>query len=213
MIKVLIVEDKFFLMKALKEKLSIFDDIQIKDTADNGKEAIEILEKNHIVDLIFMDIEMPVMNGVEATQLIKAKYPQIKILVLTVFDNDTTIFNAIKAGADGYLLKDATPEKIYQSVQEILAGGAAMSPSIAMKAMKLLQNPIEIIAIEDKKLVQLSPREMEILEQLSTGLTNNQISENLFISSGTVKKHIDNIFTKLNVHNRIEAIQKAKFIK
>jgi YesN/AraC family two-component response regulator len=88
MIKTLIVEDNFFLRKALEEKLSFFDDIVIKDTTENGQEAIDILEKNHVVDLIFMDIEMPKMNGIQATEIIKNKYPQIKILILTVFDND-----------------------------------------------------------------------------------------------------------------------------
>ena len=106
MIKVILVEDNFFLQKALEEKLSNFSDIVIKDTAQNGEEAIAILEKNHVVDLILMDIEMPVMNGIKATEIIKSKYPQIKIVMITVFDNDDNVFNAIKAGADGYLLKE-----------------------------------------------------------------------------------------------------------
>jgi DNA-binding NarL/FixJ family response regulator len=118
--KILLVDDNFFLQKAIEEKLSVFTDIIIKDTASNGQEAIAILEKNHVFDLVLMDIEMPVMNGIQATEMIKNKYPQIKILILTVFENDENIFNAIKAGADGYLLKDAKPEKIYQSIIEIL---------------------------------------------------------------------------------------------
>ena len=101
MVKILIVEDNFFLQKALEEKLSNFSDIVIKDTAQNGEEAIAILEKNHVVDLILMDIEMPIMNGIKATEIIKSNYPQIKIIMITVFDNDDNVFNAIKAGADG----------------------------------------------------------------------------------------------------------------
>jgi DNA-binding NarL/FixJ family response regulator len=210
MIKTLIVEDNFFLRKALEEKLSFYDDIVIKDTAENGLEAIEILKKNHVVDLIFMDIEMPKMNGIEATEIIKNKYPQIKILMLTVFDNDESIFNAIKAGADGYLLKETKADKLHEAVHEILNGGATLSPSIAQKAMRLLLNPITIASEKDKKLVELSPREIEVLEQLSKGLNNKRIADNLFLSVSTVKKHIENIFTKLQVHNRIEAIQKGK---
>ncbi len=210
MIKTLIVEDNFFLRKALEEKLSFYDDIVIKDTAENGLEAIEILKKNHVVDLIFMDIEMPKMNGIEATEIIKNKYPQIKILMLTVFDNDESIFNAIKAGADGYLLKETKADKLHEAVHEILNGGATLSPSIAQKAMRLLLNPITIVSEKDKKLVELSPREIEVLEQLSKGLNNKRIADNLFLSVSTVKKHIENIFTKLQVHNRIEAIQKGK---
>jgi DNA-binding NarL/FixJ family response regulator len=210
MIKILIVEDNYFLRKALEEKLSFFEDIVIKDTAENGQEAIEILEKNHIVDLIFMDIEMPKMNGIQATEIIKNKYPQIKILMITVFDNDENIFKAIKAGADGYLLKETKADKLHEAIHEILNGGATMSPSIAQKTMRLLMNPIAITSEKDKDLVELSPREIEILEQLSKGLKNQLIANNLFLSVSTVKKHIENIFNKLQVHNRIEAIQKAK---
>ena len=208
--KILLVDDNFFLQKAIEEKLSVFTDIIIKDTASNGQDAIAILEKNHVFDLLLMDIEMPVMNGIQATEMIKNKYPQIKILILTVFENDENIFNAIKAGADGYLLKDAKPEKIYQSIIEILEGGAAMSPSIALKAMKLLNNSIDIENQKDKETVLLSTRELEVLEQLSKGLKNQAIADNLFLSISTVKKHIENIYTKLQAHNRIEALQKAK---
>jgi DNA-binding NarL/FixJ family response regulator len=210
MIKTLIVEDNFFLRKAIQEKLSFFDDILIKDFAENGQEAIEILEKNHIVDLILMDIEMPKMNGIQATEIIKNKYPQIKILMITVFDNDENIFNAIKAGADGYLLKETKSDKLHEAIHEIMNGGATMSPSIAQKTMRLLRNPITIALDTDKEKVELSPREIDVLEQLSKGLKNQLIADNLFLSISTVKKHIENIFTKLQAHNRIEAIQKAK---
>ena len=210
MIKVILVEDNFFLQKALEEKLSKFSDIIIKDTAQNGEEAIAILEKNHVVDLILMDIEMPVINGIKATEIIKSKYPQIKIVMVTVFDNDDNVFNAIKAGADGYLLKETKAEKIYEAIIETLAGGAAMSPSIAMKTLKLLKNPIAIKTANETELIELSTREIEVLEQLSQGLKNQAIADNLFLSFFTVKKHIENIYRKLQAHNRIEMLQKAK---
>ena len=210
MIKVILVEDNFFLKKALEEKLSNFSDIVIKDTAQNGEEAIAILEKNHVVDLILMDIEMPVMNGIKATEIIKSKYPQIKIIMITVFDNDENVFAAIKAGADGYLLKETKAEKIYEAITETLAGGAAMSPSIAMKTLKLLKNPIAFETANETELVELSTREIEVLEHLSKGLKNKDIADNLFLSTSTVKKHIENIYRKLQAHNRIEMLQKAK---
>lgn len=210
MIKILIVEDNFFLQKVLEEKLSNFSDIVIKDTAQNGEEAIAVLEVNHVVDLILMDIEMPIMNGIKATEIIKTKYPQIKIVMITVFDNDDNVFNAIKAGADGYLLKETKGEKIYEAILETLAGGAAMSPSIAMKTLKLLKNPQLLEDVGTTELVELSEREIEVLEQLSKGLKNQDIADNLFISFSTVKKHIENIYKKLQAHNRIELIQKAK---
>lgn len=210
MIKVILVEDNFFLQKALEEKLSNFSDIVIKDTAQNGEEAIAILEKNHVVDLILMDIEMPVMNGIKATEIIKSKYPQIKIVMITVFDNDDNVFNAIKAGADGYLLKETKAEKIHQAIQETLAGGAVMSPSIALKTLQLLKNPRVFDSSEATEIVELTTREIEVLEQLSKGLKNREIAENLFLSFFTVKKHIENIYRKLQAHNRIEMLQKAK---
>ena len=210
MVKILIVEDNFFLKKALEEKLSNFSDIVIKDTAQNGEEAIAILEKNHVVDLILMDIEMPVMNGIKATEIIKSKYPQIKIVMITVFDNDDNVFNAIKAGADGYLLKETKAEKIHQAIQETLAGGAVMSPSIALKTLQLLKNPRVFESSEATEIVDLTTREIEVLEHLSKGLKNKDIADNLFLSTSTVKKHIENIYRKLQAHNRIEMIQKAK---
>ena len=210
MIKLILVEDNFFLQKALEEKLSKFSDITVKDTAQNGEEALAILEKNHIVDVILMDIEMPIMNGIKATEIIKSKYPQIKIVMITVFDTDDTVFNAIKAGADGYLLKETKAEKLYEAINETLAGGAAMSPSIAMKTLKLLKNPVSFESSSDTELVELSKREVEILEHLSKGLKNAAIADNLFLSASTVKKHIENIYRKLQAHNRIEMLQKAK---
>ena len=210
MIKILIVEDNLFFQKTLEEKLANFLDIVIKDTAQNGEEAIAILEKNHVIDLILMDIQMPKMNGIQATEIIKSKYPQIKIVMITVFDTDDNIFNAIKAGADGYLLKETNARKIYEAITETISGGAAMSPSIAMKTLKLLKNPVAFENIEDSELIELSAREIEVLEQLSKGLKNKDIADNLFISFSTVKKHIENIYKKLQAHNRIELIQKAK---
>lgn len=210
MIKLILVEDNFFLQKALEEKLSKFSDITVKETAQNGEEVLSILEKNHVVDVILMDIEMPVMNGIKATEIIKSKYPQIKILMITVFDSDDTVFNAIKAGADGYLLKETKAEKLYEAINETLAGGAAMSPSIAMKTLKLLKNPIVFGSSSDSELVELSTREIEVLEHLSKGLKNAAIADNLFLSTSTVKKHIENIYRKLQAHNRIEMLQKAK---
>jgi len=168
------------------------------------------LEDNHNVDLILMDIEMPVLNGIETTQIVKQKYPQIKIIMLTAFDNDENIFNAIKAGADGYLLKEINPKDLYEGIVETLNGGAAMNPSIALKTLKLLRNPLSIENEKDKEDISLSKREIEVLEQLSTGLSYTVIAENLFLSPSTVRKHIENIYKKLQVHSKIEAVQKAK---
>ncbi len=209
-IKVAIVDDNSFLIHAVKEKLSFFDEVEIKHTSLNGSELLSKLDENHNLDLILMDIEMPVLNGIEATQMVKQKYPQIKIIMLTTFDNDENIFSAIKAGADGYLLKEIDAEALYNGIQETLNGGAAMNPSIALKTLKLLRNPIDIKNPRDQEDISLSKREVEVLEQLSKGLSYTAIASNLFLSPSTVRKHIENIYKKLQVHSKIEAVQKAK---
>lgn len=209
MIRLALVDDKFFLLKALEEKLD-FPDIQIKVSCANGAEMVQYLEKNNNIDLILMDIEMPVMNGIEATATIKAKWPHIKIVMITVFDTDETIFKAIQSGADGYLLKETNGEKIREAIQDTLQGGAAMSPSIAMKTLRILKNPDAVLVTQTTETIQLSEREVEVLEQISKGLKNKAIAENLFISAATVKKHIENIYRKLQAHNRVELVQKAR---
>lgn len=210
MVKIAIVDDNTFLIKTVQEKLSFFDNFVIKLTATNGEDLLARLEKNHSLDLILMDIEMPKMNGIDATFLVKQKYPQIKIIMLTVFDNDENIFNAIKAGADGYLLKDINPKDLHQGIIDTINGGATMTPSIAMKTLKLFRNPIIPDNQANKDEYKLSAREIEVLEQLSKGLKYNAVAENLFLSAGTVRKHVENIYAKLQVCNKIEAIQKAK---
>tara|TARA_R110002049_G_scaffold71370_1_gene183909 strand:- start:72205 stop:72849 length:645 start_codon:yes stop_codon:yes gene_type:complete len=207
-IKIAIADDNTFLINAVKEKLSFFDDLSVKFIAMNGADLLGKLENNHNLDLILMDIEMPILNGIEATEMIKQKYPHIKIIMLTVFDNDENIFNAIKAGADGYLLKEINAKDLHDGILETLNGGAAMNPSIAMKTLKLLRNPVDFTIKQED--IKLSEREVQVLEQLSTGLSYNAIAENLILSPGTIRKHIENIYKKLQVHNKLEAVEKAK---
>jgi len=207
-INIAIVDDNHFLQKAVAEKLSFYEDVFPKIFAANGAEIVEALVKEKHIDLILMDIEMPKMNGIEATKIIKKNHPQIKIIMLTVFDNDEHIFNAIQAGADGYLMKEVAPDVLYDGICETLKGGAAMNPSIAMKTLKLLRNPVDFS--KDEEEVSLSDREIEVLEQVSKGLSYTQIAENLFLSPSTIRKHIENIYKKLQVHSKMEAVQKAR---
>ena len=209
-IKIAIADDNTFLTTAVKEKLSFFEDLNFKFSGINGSELLVKLESNHNIDLILMDIEMPVLNGIETTEIVKRKYPHIKIIMLTVFDNDENIFNAIKAGADGYLLKEINAKDLHSGIIETINGGAAMNPSIAMKTLKLLRNPIEIENIKEKEDIKLTEREIEVLEHLSKGLSYHAIAENLILSHGTIRKHIENAYRKLQVHNKLEAVQKAK---
>lgn len=207
--KIAIIDDNSFLISSIKEKLSFFEEIQVKYTANNGADLLEKLDKDHNLDALLMDIEMPFLNGIETTLAVKQKYPQIKIIMLTVFDNDENIFNAIKAGADGYLLKDVNPHELFNGIVDTLNGGAAMNPSIALKTLKLLRNPVDFKDVS-KEEINLTNREVEVLEQLSKGLSYKVIADNLFLSPSTVRKHIENIYSKLQVHSKLEAVQKAR---
>ncbi|WP_298284770.1 response regulator transcription factor [uncultured Lutibacter sp.] len=214
-LKIAIAEDNSFLAKAIIEKLSFFKDLNFKFKGNNGAELIGKLEVNHNIDVILMDIQMPEMDGITATEIIKTKYPHIKIIMLTVFDDDENIFKAIKAGANGYLLKEIDPENLHKSILEVVNGGAPMTPNIALKTLNLLRNPKRIHSIKINEEIKLTNREVEILEHLSKGLNYNEIADNLIISPSTVRKHIENIYKKLQVHNKMEAVlmaQKHKLI-
>ncbi|MFV0605035.1 MAG: response regulator [Niabella sp.] len=210
MIKLVIAEDNIFSLKAIEEKLSAFDDIIITHTAQNGAELLGLLSKDNDIDLILMDIEMPLMNGIEAAEKVKQLYPHIKIVMITIYDDDDYVFNAIKAGADSYILKETKAEKIYETINDTLNGGSVMSPSIALKTLQLLKNASFIKNEQTTEKIVLSERETEILEQLSKGFSNKIIAENLIISPFTVKRHIENIYQKLQAHNRIELLEKAR---
>lgn len=170
---------------------------------------MQLLEEDANLDLILMDIEMPMMNRIEATEIVKSKYPHIKIIMLTVFDDEENIFNAICAGADGYLLKDESPKVVFEGIQEMMGGGAPMSPAIAAKSLKLLRNPLQSVPRTSTDDYELTKREVEVLEKLCTSLDYKSIGENLNISTGTVRKHIENIYSKLHLNNKVEAINKA----
>jgi DNA-binding NarL/FixJ family response regulator len=210
MITIAIAEDNDFLAKSLREKLGFFsDEIKLAFRARNGKEFISMLENFSDVQVALMDIEMPVMDGITATEQLSDKYPDLKIIMLTVFDDDDKIFKAIKAGAMGYLLKEEEPEKIVDSIKEVIQGGAPMSATIASKTLQLLRGSIKFDGLEKTEDFNLSSREIEVLELLKKGYDYNKVAEQLFISPYTVRKHIENIYRKLQVHNKMEAVQKA----
>jgi DNA-binding NarL/FixJ family response regulator len=208
--KIAIAEDNTFLANALVEKLSFFkESLQYVFRARDGKELIEKLKNTTEIDLILMDIKMPNMNGIEATKLIKQQYPALKIVMITVFDDDENILQSIQSGANGYLLKEATAEELHKGIEDVMNGGATMTPSIAMKTLKILQTA-DIMKYEVNEDIKLSKREKEVLEQLSKGYGYQLIAEKLFVSPATIRKHIENIYRKLQVHNKIEAVEKAR---
>lgn len=209
-IRIGIVDDKYFIAKSIEEKLSYFEELSVSFISEGAKPMIEYLNEGQTLDLILMDVEMPGMDGIELTQKISEAYPNIKIVMLTVFDNSEAIFNAIKAGASGYLLKDTSAEELLRGIIETLNGGAPMSPSIAFKTLQLLKNPNTIKPTKAVETFSLSKREIEVVELLSKGKTYNAIAEALFLSEGTIRKHVENIYKKLKVHNKVEALEKAR---
>ena len=208
--RIAIVDDNNFLIKSVKDKLSFYPDVTIAFTANDGQQCLNKLEVDVRIKLILMDIEMPRLNGIEATALIKQKYPQIKVIMLTVFDDDVNIFKAIQSGADGYLLKETSSPELYKAILQTLEGGAAMTPSIALKTLNLLRSPLAVDEKANEENVQLSGREVEVLEQLAAGLPYTAIADNLFISPSTVRRHIENIYKKLQVHSKIKAVEIAR---
>lgn len=212
MIRIAVAEDNVFLAKSIQDKIALFpNQLKFKFQAFNGKLFLEKLTEDPNIDVVLMDIQMPEMDGIEATRFISERYPQIKVIMLTVLDDEESIFQAILAGANGYLLKDENPKMLLESILSIVEGGAPMSAGIALKALRLLRNPLkpEQQTTTEKK-PELSSREIDVLNQLSKGMDYKQIAENLIISPATVRKHIENIYAKLQVHNKMEAVNLAQ---
>lgn len=204
-----IVDDNIRLAQQLKARLSLIDEVQILFFADRGAKAIEWLRQSTVKpDLILMDIEMPEMDGIETTLNIKQQFPDQKIMMLTVFDNEEHIFNAIKAGATGYLMKDEKLERILSSFNEVMDGGAPMSPMIAQKSIQMMVSGYKPAQSPQYTAEQqeLTKRELEILELLAAGHKNTDVADKLFISGATVKKHVENIYAKLQFHSRVDLV-------
>ncbi len=208
-IKIGLADDNPKLLQSISSGLKKYEQIQIEFLALNGKEVLDNLEK-HAIDVMLMDINMPIMNGIEATEKVRDKFPGVKVIMLTVFDENDKIFDSILAGASGYLLKDVKTVQIIEAIEEVLDGGAPMSPEIASRILGLLRGKSsgELQKKRAEKF-NLTEREIEILQEISSGAHYNQIAEKLFISPKTVRKHIENIYSKLHVHNKVEAIQLA----
>ncbi len=211
-ITIAIAEDNPFLLRAIRDKLDLYTDLELVLVANNGQDLLDQLAPlTHLPDLILMDIEMPQLDGIAATAAVKRLYPSVKVVMLTVIDNHDNILRAIQAGANGYLLKEVRPPVLHQSILQTLDGGAAMTPAIALKALQLLrQAPPPNTPTPEVEEVQLTKRELEILQHLSQGKTSTQIAEQLFRSPKTIRNHIENIYKKLQAHSKVEAIEAAR---
>lgn len=201
MIKVLIVDDQNLIREGLAMMLSLYDTIILVGTANNGKEAIDALEGQD-VDLILMDIRMPLMDGVEATKIIKERYPNVKVLILTTFNEDEYIFEGLKNGADGYLLKDISSEELVKAIETVYQGNILLQPDIAKRMVDSIYKKDK--GSKNDKLKELTKREYEIALLVGEGKSNKEISNKLFITEGTVKNHITKILDKLEIRDRTQ---------
>lgn len=202
MIKVLVVDDQKIIREGLIMMLGLDSQISIAGQAENGLQALELLDKIQ-VDLLLMDIRMPLMDGVEATKEIKEKHRDIKILILTTFKEDEYIFQGLKNGADGYLLKDIGSEELIHAIKTVHSGNMLLQGDVAKKMMDSIHNDFDIDSQKrDSTLKELTKREYEIAILVGEGKNNKEISEKLFITLGTVKNHISKILDKINIRDR-----------
>jgi len=198
-IKVLIVDDHSVVRQGLRMFLALESDIEIVGEASNGQEALTLVAE-HNPDVVVMDLLMPVMDGVTATQHIRRNYPDTEVLALTSVLEDAQIINAIRAGAIGYLLKDTQGDELCRAIRAAAAGQVQLSPQVAERLMKEITTPKDPL---DE--VQLTERETDVLRLLAQGKANKEIAQDLYISETTVKTHVSNILMKLGVPSRTQA--------
>ncbi len=209
-IGILIVDDQALFREGLRILLSVQPDFEVVGEAANGEEALRLSVQFH-PNVILMDLRMPVMDGVTATYRLHDVLPQSKVIVLTTFDDDEYVFDGLRAGAVGYLLKDVSSEKLYEAVRAAHRGEYFLLPSITAKVMAEFSRLSRLAPVTTETLAEpLSPREMEILRLVATGASNRDIAGTLVIAEGTVKNHLTNILGKLSVKDRMQAVLKAR---
>lgn len=220
MIRVLLVDDQKLIRQGIQTLLELEPDLQVVGTAENGRDGIAAVEQLR-PDVVLMDVRMPEMDGVAATRVLSERLPQIGVIILTTFDDDEYVFEGLKAGARGYLLKDVSSDDIAAAVRTVAAGGALIQPSIARKVVaefsRLAAGPSGSSAAGappiDPLVQPLTERELEVLRALASGLSNREIADKLVITEGTVKNHVSNLLAKLDVRDRMQAVLKAQALR
>jgi DNA-binding NarL/FixJ family response regulator len=200
--KIIICDDQAVVRDGLELLLGLEKDIQVTGTAQDGAEAVELVTRQP-PDLVLMDLKMPGMNGIEATRHIRARFPQVKVLVLTTYDDDEWVFDAIRAGASGYLLKDTPREKVVEAIRGTVSGRSFVDPAVAGKLLdQVASRQTQPASLLTEKLTE---RETDVLNLLARGLTNAEIAGQLRLSEGTVRNHVSAILDKLGVPDRTQA--------
>jgi DNA-binding NarL/FixJ family response regulator len=209
-IRVCIVEDNRDIRQALEQILELSSGFELRGSFSSGEDALIgiPLADPHVV---LMDIQLGGIDGIECVRILKRRYPEILFMMCTVYEDDAKIFEALRAGANGYVLKKTTPDKLMEAIWELHEGGSPMSSQIARKVVATFQGQnasLSGLPEDNEHLDALSRREMEILEMLAKGMIYKEISQGLYISPETVRKHVYHIYEKLHVNNRVEAINK-----
>ena len=204
-IRILVADDHPVVRDGLSTMLATQPDFQVVGEAENGNEVVKLAERLEI-DIVLLDLEMPGLDGVEALQALQNQKPEIRAIVFTAFDTDERILGALKAGAQGYLLKGAPREELFRAIRVVSEGGSLLQPVVASK---LLQHMSTQAGIEQALVEELTEREMEVLRLLAQGMPNKEIAETLVITERTVKFHVSSILAKLGAGNRTEAVMIA----
>lgn len=206
MIKVLIADDQELIRQSLQIVLNTKEDMQVTGTAADGQEVIQCIRKE-VPDVILMDIRMPKMDGVQCTKIIKENNPQVKIIILTTFDDDEFVYNALKFGASGYLLKGVSMDELAEAIRTVHSGRAMINPDIATKVVKLFSQMAKAdysIQVEEQNKAELTKTEWKIIEQVKCGASNREVAEKLSLSEGTVRNYLSTILNKLELRDRTQ---------
>jgi DNA-binding NarL/FixJ family response regulator len=215
--RLVIVDDYALIRAGLREVLAGVPFIKVIGEASNGREALELCSRVR-PELVLMDVRMPEMDGLVATREIKRKHPQISVLLLSIYDNPDYLLEALKAGAAGYVLKEADQEELVSALRRVLSGGWPLDPDLAAELLRRLAEELEVQGVREEEageppapppLQPLTPREVEVLGLLAQGNTNLKLAQVLVISPGTVKRHVENIIAKLGVSDRTQAAVRA----
>lgn len=206
MIKVLIADDQELIRQSLEIVLNSKKDMEVSGIAADGQEVIQCVRKNK-PDIVLMDVRMPKMDGVSCTKIIKEVYPQIKIIILTTFDDDEYVYNALKYGASGYLLKGVSMDELCDAIRTVHSGRAMINPDIATKVLKLFSQMAQTnytIPVEEKNIESLTKTEWKLIFQVEKGASNKEIADALNLSEGTIRNYLSAILNKLNLRDRTQ---------